>query len=382
MRVLSRSTAASVAALALVATACGAGGAATPTTAEGAKAALMSESTTTSITTITFDGAFDINEVAALASAMGEDADPNDPEAAKAAQYFSTFIKNFSMQMISGADQTGAFSLRWANDPVIDVRVDGSKAPVFTTTEEALAADPYEMGMYARVDLDALKSAIATFDEQAAADMDAALGYFDPSSFPGDLGALGAAALAGDWVGVDGLVDPSTMQDFNSAAGYGDMSTMSREAALDLFFGPVTLSTPVGNTSTISINAGELWDGLKDSPAGAAMQADPMLSSMDFDLDLVDVGTVTFSGEHVTEFRLNLVEAILQGFEQLDGGANATLARSVVDGWNTSHLDMVVTITDHGKVGNVAGDVKNPTTMQWSDLMGMMTGMMSGMLGA
>lgn len=387
-----RTTTASLGLAALALTACGGAGGAAPATAEAAQEALVASVGMPAVTTISFDGTVDLEEVAQLV-ALGDpdDADPNDPDAQEFAEVFDTFVSNFAMTITTGEDQTGAFSFDWAGEAAIAVAFDGSDAPVFDDPQQYLDADPYEFGIYVLVDLDTIKQVVEAFGEDASG-IDDGLSGFDPAFLPGDIGALATAALEGRWVGIDGTIDPAALEEFSQLGGMGfgdlgDMPVMDPDDAVAIFLDPLSVGTPDGNTASIGYDFGAMFKALLDSPAGFAARADPMASAMlgDLDLDLVDVGEVTFDGDLVTEIRIDLVEAILQGAEQAseDGtadGVDLAEARDVVAGWSNTTLDLVISVSDHGSVSSAMDVVQDPTTISWDDLTGLLGGFLGGLI--
>jgi F0F1-type ATP synthase membrane subunit c/vacuolar-type H+-ATPase subunit K len=364
-------------ALAVGVAACGAGTALTD--AMAARSAVMETMANPKVITVTFDAAIDLDELNQLVGVIDGADEPIDGDEAEALQTALAALSAVGLTLAHD-DQSVRMAATWSGQALVDIRM-ASDAP-----EDQDPTEPFDLTMAFRYDQDVVDQMLASFaSDDAEVPTPGATGQMVQGYLAflgledGPIGDAAAALEAGEWVTIEGQLDSDAFGD-GLFVTPGDTPDIDEDLLAELFGDAITLSDPepmdgARSRSSVTLDVGALVRGFVQ----LATEADPsgdtanflQGAGMDeFDLSIRDAMTLTFDGDLLTEARTDLIELGLQAATAMDEGSTDDIAaaRQVIEGWTSTRLTMVATISEHGTVGDQLADVSGGATLTWDDL--------------
>lgn len=390
-----KTTTAAIAASALVATACGAGGSDGPDAAAvpDAMVAAMADSIRLNLS---MDAAIDLLEITEISAQFPEFEDADDLPSAQDEEDLATFLRVVeaaSLTIAVGEDGLSqAFSFDVDGKPLAEFRVGGDEAAQNMDLGAIAEAGPVDATFLLRLDEDVLRDFVDLLGEELpfdslASEIEGFLG--DPSfQLPDEIADVVRAFANGEWAGIGGELDlgsylesfgmdASMMEDLAPSTDVPTPEDFARIVADGVTFERVDdvdgEAVYVGDVDTDTLLRGfaDLFASFDTTGQFEAMQ-----DELPDDLPVIDdLIRVTFDGDKMTSLRFDLMAVIAEAAiaeEELEA-ARADEFRAAVDGMTKTTMDLVMTFTDHGSVGDLVAEV-DATTASWQSVVDLIGG--------
>ncbi len=339
--------------------------------------ALRDTAATSRTVTVRTQATFDPAEVAQL----GDLGEGWETPSAEELDRLQALVDRSAVQLVTADDGSRQAALLWDDQPAVDVRV--------LVEDEVDPTAPFPATASARLDVGVLLQMVLTAqpDLSPAELLDlrnrlsevgegGGAGAVDPDGvdadgverpgLPEEAAAVARTLLAGQWVSVTGMLDPAQTDDGH------DLSPADRQDVMDVLTGAWTLSDPspadgTGQTATATLDLAALTGGLRDLVAGESPL--PLVEVV-----LTDLIRYRFDADGLlSEARTDVLDAWTRLAAQplegpRDGKAEqARAAAGIVDGWQTTSVEVVATVTDAGAVPTVAAEVDPALTLTWDE---------------